>query len=798
MLKNYIKIAIRNFAKSRFQSLSNILGLAIGIACFLQIMSYVQYELSYDMYHSNVDRIYRVALERSFPDTKTDYAITPAPLANALIEELPEVELATCINRNINVVVRYQDKHFNEDRFIFTDANFFQVFTVPLIEGDPGTVFTAPNAIVITTAMAKKYFGEDEPLGNILNIDRFGDFIVTGIVAEPPGPAHFQYDFLASRSLQSQHGSDDWLRPRTYTYILVDKNTSAQALEHKFPSITEKHLSTQVESYDQYLSEGNAFRYFLQPLKDIHLHSNLTRELEPNGSATYVYLFSAIAIFILLIACINFINHTIARSLDRAKEVGLRKVLGAHRSQLTRQFLTEAVLLGMLALVFALLLIKWPMNYLSAFVGNQIDIDFFGKWWMLPTLLLLGLLVGLVAGTYPAFVLSSFHPLPALRGLSTMMLSSKKGKGFRNSLVVFQFAISCALIIATVVVYSQMQYMTNKRLGFDKENVILINRSWALGDNIEVFKARLQAHSDIVSVSVASSAPGLGTGHMLFFPENATDEEHQMQMLYADYDFLPTLKIEVSEGRNFSKGFATDDQAIIINEAAVEELGWDDPIGKNLVMSYPQHQYTYNVVGVMENFHFESLHQRISPMAFVLGGRGLFAVRYSSEDHEKLHAFIEDSWKEIAPDQPYTFSYLDEELNSLYQKEETTKAVFGLFSVLAIFIACLGLYGIAMYNVKKRTKEIGIRKVCGATQSNLVGLLSRDFIKLVLVANVISWPIAWYFMSKWLENFSYRIDIHWWVFALAGVLGLFIAIATVSTQVIRAALTNPVDSLRYE
>ncbi|MEQ9007761.1 MAG: ABC transporter permease, partial [Ekhidna sp.] len=338
-------------------------------------MSYVQYELSYDMYHSNVDRIYRVALERSFPDTKTDYAITPAPLANALIEELPEVELATCINRNINVVVRYQDKHFNEDRFIFTDANFFQVFTVPLIEGDPGTVFTAPNAIVITTAMAKKYFGEDEPLGNILNIDRFGDFIVTGIVAEPPGPAHFQYDFLASRSLQSQHGSDDWLRPRTYTYILVDKNTSAQALEHKFPSITEKHLSTQVESYDQYLSEGNAFRYFLQPLKDIHLHSNLTRELEPNGSATYVYLFSAIAIFILLIACINFINHTIARSLDRAKEVGLRKVLGAHRSQLTRQFLTEAVLLGMLALVFALLLIKWPMNYLSAFVGNQIDID---------------------------------------------------------------------------------------------------------------------------------------------------------------------------------------------------------------------------------------------------------------------------------------------------------------------------------------------------------------------------------------------------------------------------------------
>ncbi len=806
MFKNYLKIAIRYILKYKVYSFINVTGLTIGIACCLLILLYVQAEFSYDRFHKNADRIYRVAIHESTSTSDTDYPVTPGALAAALVNDYPEVLHATRLSFRSSLPISYGDKLFDEPRIHRADANFFDVFQLPFIQGDPKTALRNPSSVVISKSMAQKYFGEEEPIGKILDfkdgITYSTPYTVTGVIEDIPDNAHFHVDFLIS-----------WLRvgdqPRTYrnwgaysfyTYILLAKNQQPKALEAKFPEMVRRYLAPQIEagmntSFDEHLAAGNGYRYFLQPLIDIHLHSNMGWEIEPNGNIKYVYVFAIMALFILVIACINYMNLATSRSADRSKEIGIRKVLGSERGQLIVQLLAESVLLAVVALFGAILLVELLLPAFNTFANKQLSIDYFGNLFVLPVLLGFTLVIGLLAGMYPAFFLSTFRPIVVLRGRFQKGMSNV---ALRNGLVVFQFVISIALIVGTIVIHQQMSYMQSKNLGFNKEHVVVIEEAWALGRQREAFKQELLANFNVVSVSVAENLPGHSYDDRFLYPENAAPgEQYNFSLLVADHDYVETLALEMAQGRTFSRVLATDSNAVLVNEAAVKILGLNDPIGKGVGISSDD---IFPIIGVIKDFHFKSLHDEINPLVYFLG-RGTMsftAVRIRSDDISSTLDYLKARWFEFVPDVPFKYSFLDEDFAALYRTEQKTQQLFSVFSVLAIMIASIGLFGLAAFTAERRTKEIGVRKVLGASISNLLFLLNREFFRLVVIANVIAWPIAYYSMTKWLQDFAYRIDIGWWVFALAGGLALLIALLTVSTQAIRAALANPVKSLRYE
>ena len=787
MIKNYLTVAIRNITRNKTFSAINILGLAIGMACCILILLYVQNELSYDQHHEHAHRIHRVATEGSIAGSMHQYAFTPFPMGPALVKDYLEViDAVRFYKGNPRMFVRDQHGHFfYENGVMFTDSNIFKAFNFPLSQGDTETAFLEPYSVVITEAIAQKYFGEQDPVGQILS---FNDkaFKVTGVLKDTAHNTHFQFNLLASPiPLKS-----DWGRHSFYTYLLLQQSAFARELEAKLPGFIERHAGKEHED-----------QYFLQPLTDIHLRSHLGGEISPNGDIRYVYLFLIIALFVLVLACINFMNLSTARSATRSKEVGMRKVVGANRTQLIRQFIGESILLALVALLFAIVLIEISLPAFNAFIQRELVLDYAGNWHVVLGLLSVVLFAGLLSGIYPAFFLSAFQPIEVLKSTLTRGLKTSSA---RKTLVVFQFVISIILIIGTVVVYDQVDYIRNKKLGFDKEHVIVMPDP---GEQVtERYRSILSTYPNVLNTSRSDYLPGGGVSSRRFRPFSHSTHLDDLGLfvryIEVDQGFISTYGLELVEGRDFSK--SDKYRTFILNEAAMRKFGWTSYTNQKVEVGYRQGSRMKvsvrgDVVGVVKDFHYQSLHHEIEPLIIMTGNWfNYFSIRIRSDDVAGTLSFLKTQWKEIAPNKPFDYFFLDDDYDKLYRTEEQIGTLFGLFSILAIFVASLGLFGLASFTAQLRIKEIGIRKVLGASVSNLVLMLSKEFALLVGLANLIAWPIAYYAMHRWLQDFAYRIDLEIWAFVLSGFLALFIALTTVSYQAWKVARTNPVDALRYE
>jgi putative ABC transport system permease protein len=803
MFINYLKIAFRNLKKNKGYSFINISGLAVGIACCIVILLFIQNEFSYDKYNKNYDRIYRVRLDAKISNNELNTAESCAPCGPTFVQEIPEVENFTRIRNFGFPVMRYKDKAFSEEKFFWVDSTFFDVFTVHFIEGNPKTALSQPNSVVITESTARKYFGNEDPMGKMLNSDNRRDYLVTGVIDDFPVNSSFHFDFLASLSSYQVQNDHMWLSNNYYTFILVREGVNATELEKKIQEVSKAYIGPQLikivgATYDQMIKGGSRYNYVIQPLSDIHLKSNLSNEIEPTSDILYVYIFSIIAFAILLIACINFTNLSTARSSSRAKEVGIRKTLGSNQALLIRQFLTETVLMSFLAMLFALLLVELFLPTFNLISNKHLFLHIFSNYYSIPLLILFVLFVGFVAGTYPAFVLSSLMPVKVLRG--NLQKSSNKSL-LRNFLVILQFSISIFLIVGTFIIQGQLNYIQNKKLGFNRNQILIIKKTDDIGKYINSFKNDISQLGNITDVSNSTTIPGGNFGDTAIKREGAgPDEVHDIKLLFTDYDFISTYQIKMKEGRYFSRDYGNDTSAIVINEEAVKTMGLKNPVGKYLVRIGDNRKY--KIIGVTNNFNFESLHQKIDPLIF-----GLFrtmdfgkfvSVRFMPKNAKSTVESISSIWHKYVGNQAFEYSFFNDDFARLYTSEQRTGSIFSVFSVLAIFIACLGLLGLAAYTAEQRTKEIGIRKVLGASVSEIIFMLTKEFTKWVLIANIIAWPIAYFFMNEWLENFAYRISLSIWVFVLAGISALLIAVLTVSYQAVKAALANPVESLRYE
>jgi putative ABC transport system permease protein len=803
MFKNYLKLTSRNLLKYKVFSLINITGLAIGIACSILIILFVTFELSYDKFHQKADRIYRLAVRALIGDTKINQTFSSSITFKTLLQDFPEIQQGVKFLNIRNVIVNLDEKVFNESDVLAVDANFFDVFSFPLVKGSPKTVLSQPNCVVITEEIASKYFGDNNAVGKILKIEFPGipgtrDFEITGISENVPGNSHFRYNLLISlASFPDFINNPGWTANNFISYFVLKEGSSRKELEAKLPEFTRKYMGG--DRFDQWVARGNYWEYFLQPLTEIHLHSDLSGEFEPNGNAAYVYIFLVVAVFILLVACINFMNLTTAKSAVRAKEVGLRKVVGSSRSNLVKQFLGESIIISFIALALAIVIVECLLPAYSNFVGRQLQIHYFDNFIVIPLLMGLALLVGLLSGSYPAFFISAFKPVSVLKG---KLKEGAKSSWLRNTLVIFQYSISIILIIGTIVVYKQLIFIQNERLGFDKEHVIVIKNPQALSGNINPFKEKLLQYPGVQNVSISHRVPGQGLNNIGFGAEEVK-EGFSLNLCCCDPEFKDVMKLEMAQGRFFSRDHPTDSSAIIINEAALKVFGWDQPINKK-INDWSEPRNIFHVIGVVKDFHYESMHQKVRPMGLLfLNGTykwspDYISVRVNPGNIGQTIELIENTWDAFSPKLPLEYSFLDEDYDRLYKNEQQTQQLFIIFSFLSIFIACLGLLGLASFMAEQRTKEIGIRKALGATVNHIAIMLSKDFTKWVLLANLVAWPVAYIAMHKWLQDFAYRIEISGWMFVFAGVLAFIIALLTVSFQVVRAARKNPVDSLQYE
>jgi putative ABC transport system permease protein len=789
MLKNYLKIAIRNLRRHKIISFINVIGLAIGIACAALILLYVRHELSYDRYHEKKDRIYRLVSKVQGASYEA-VAKVPGPWSIAAKKDFPEIEqIARFVFFN-EILVSRGEKRFYESNGWFADSTVFDVFSFALLQGNPKTALTQPNAIVVTEAFAQKYFGKENALGQTLTFDNQNQYQVTGVMANVPANSHFTFDFLVAMASYANPRRDNWQWLQFYTYVLLKEGASPQTIAAKFPALLRQNVEANIAAN---------YTPYLQPLADIHLRSHLFREMQANSDIAYIYIFSAVGGFILLIACINFMNLTTARAATRAKEVGVRKVTGADRRQLVKQFLGESILISGLALLLALVCIDALLPAFNALTSRQLTVDYFQDYFLVIGLLGITLLVGMLAGSYPAFVLSSFMPVNVLKG----KLPGSSRTWLRKGLVVVQFAISAFLIIATGIVYNQLEYMQNKKLGFNEEQLVTFPiRDAAMQQKYEVVKQAFAQHPNVVSVSVSANLPGGGDYGIPYEPEGIPEDRiPPMRILVVDHDFIQAFQMELAAGRSFSREYPTDaTSAFMINEEAAKQLGWSDLSGKMIAMRNIQRAKA-PVIGVLKDFHFRSMREKIGPIMFLIQTPdwfNVFSVRLRPENISETLAFLERKWAEFDPNHPFTYTFFDESFAQLHQAEQRIGTLLRYVSILAILIAGLGLFGLATFTAEQRTKEIGVRKVLGASVSSVTLLLSRDFTKLVLIGFIVAAPLAYYAMQRWLQEFAYRTEIGAGVFLLSGLLALVIAWLTVSYQSIKAALANPVESLRYE
>jgi putative ABC transport system permease protein len=805
MFRNYLKIAWRNLVLHKAFTAINIIGLAVGLATCLMIVLFITHELSYDRYHAKAERTYRMLIHGKIGGKELKAAYVSVPAGPALLHDYAGIEKMTRLKQEGTFVVKRGHEQFKEEHVAFADSNFFDVFSIPLLKGNQKTALTEPNTVVITETIAHKYFGQQDPIGQTLTLGTQGLVRVTGVCADVPSNTHFHFDIFAS--LSSIKLRDTWLSSGILTYIVLQPGYSIDQIQAKMPELVNKYVGTEIKqlvgmSLAEFNKKGDSFGFEFQPITDIHLHSNMEAEIEPNSDIKYVYIFSIIAVFILLVACINFMNLSTAGSAGRAKEVGIRKVLGSLQQQLIGQFLSESVLVTFIALIIAVFIVISALPGFNQLSGKQFTFNALTAGWMIPGMLAACLIIGLLAGSYPAFFLAAFRPVSVLKG--RLQMGARSG-WLRNTLVTVQFMVSIGMIIGTLVVYQQLNFIQNKKVGFDKDQVLVLHDTYTLGKKSSSFRAELAKLSQVRNATQAGFIPAgaSNSGTDGFTPDNGDPAAttYREQSYSIDENYLSTLGIALSQGRNFSKAFPSDSAAILINEAAVKRFGWKKPIGQRLWTTgngSPETHRLYTVVGVVKDFHYESMHQHIAPLIMFYGGDNYqMAIRVATTDMPSLLKTLEGLWK-AQTDTPFSYSFLNERFNRIYESEQRIGQLFSIFASLAVLISCLGLFGLAMFTAQQRTKEIGVRKVLGASVTSVVTLLSKDFMKPVLIAILIASPLAWYAMDRWLQDFAYRINIPWWIFALAGVLSISIALITVSFQSVKAALTNPIKSLRSE
>lgn len=796
MFKNFIKIAIRNLIKHKRYSLINILGLTIGLACFILIMLWVQDELSYDRFHENADHIYLVL--RS--DIGITSGVTSKMLAPALKDELPEVMDATSFVQfptSIKSYLKYKNKGF-EENFSLVDPQFFDIFSFDFKDGNPQSAFLNPNSIVLTEHMAQKYFGGENVLGETLNFTLLGQtraLKVTGVLCNIPHNSHFQREiFIPISYVKNTYGIEDWERwgnQQSQTYILTQSVVDISEMEYKIADLERKNLPNQ---------NLENLSYSLLPLKKIHLHANNIEFFASTGDIKYVYIFTIIAGIILLIASMNYMNLSNALSLKRTKEIGIQKVVGAHRSNLVRQYFGETLIITFIALGCALLIVELFLPVLNRLAEKSLSIAYLSPNFLLM-ILLITLLTSIISGLYPAIFISGFQPIRILKGKFNIGVS---GLNLRKGLIIFQFTLSIIIIICTIIVFTQLDFIQNSNLGYDKENIVCLRIKGDIHRQYDAFKNEILESTNILSISRSEpmDISSLGSTGNINWSERNENQGFNIWLLHSDCDFASTYKIDMHEGRFYSDQFPTDKtNAFVLNQAAVEAMGFQSPIGQEITLWGRKGK----IIGITKNFHFGSFHHRIEPLIFRIPNtdeQNLFyrelSIRLKPNSIHQSIAFLKNKWKLFYPAEPFDFYFVDENLNASYWAEQRMGEIFKYFSFLAIFIACLGLYGLTAFTIEQKIKDIGVHKVLGATVTHIVYLLSKNYMWWILFANVIAWPIAYYAMKKWLQNFAYRIDMSVWIFVLAGLVVMVITLLTVSYQSIKAATANPIDSLRYE
>jgi len=810
MFKNYFKIALRNLAKYKFISFINLFGLTVGLTCCLLITTYIINELSYDKYNKNAENIYRVT--RSFNNqdgvVSLNLSTVSPPFGYYFPTEFPEIQKMTRLLNSGTTPFKYKEKLINEPNVYFADENLFNVFTLKVLKGNPETALKEPFSVMMTEDVAKKYFGDEDPINKVLKVSNRFDVKVTGIYKDFPANSFMHPDVLISFNTlkdSAVYGAENlrtnWGNNSFFTFLVLPDHYNPKKLLSKFPAFLDKYMSKQYggKQASKFTSLG------LQKLTDIHLYSHTDYEAEPNGDIKRVYVFSIIALFILLIACINYMNLSTARSALRAKEIGIRKVVGARKKELIFQFLSESVLIAWAAIIIAFVLLYFTLPWLNTISGQQLSVSILMKWQILLPVFLTPFAVGILSGLYPALFMSSFQPVKTLKGLF------KVGGGsisFRKVLVVAQFTISIILIITTIIVFQQLHYMQQTSLGYDKEHIITLPYYNSVNPQYESFRNDLLQNAGIKDVARSSRIP---TGRLLdsqgastLVGDSLRPVTTDIKVVAADYDFIPTYGIHIAAGRNFSRAYSMDTSNFILNESAIKAIGWKSPqdaVGRDFAYGGTKG----HIVGVIEDFHFESLRQKIVPIVLinppVTSTDSRFnnlSIKLAGNNIPGALATVEKLWRQYLPEVPYEYTFLDEKYNQLYESEQRQGTIFTVFACIAIFIACLGLFGLSAFEITQRIKEIGVRKVLGANVSSIVTLLAKDFLKLILIAAVFGCLIALYTMRLWLQDFAYRIQIQWWVFVLSAGLALMVALITISFQAIKAAVANPAKSLRTE
>ena len=805
MFKNYLKIAFRTLSKYKGYALINIFGLAVGLASAILIMLFVQDELSYDKHHENAERIYRVGLKGRIKKDDLKTAVTCYPMASTLKEEYPMVETSTRLQPREDALFKIDDRQYMEKYMLYADSTVFDVFTMPFIQGDPATALNEPNKVVLTRAAAEKYFGNENPVGKVIEwVDGNEQLEVTGIIEDCKNNSHFQYNVLVSFTTSSRANSQLWIGNNVYTYLKLQKDESPGKLTEQFSSLVEKYVGPQIEqamgvSMEEFRNQGNEWGYFLQPLTKIYLHSDLNNELGKTGNINYVYFFSVIALFLILIAAINFMNLSTAKSANRAKEVGIRKVTGSNRSQLIGQFLSEAILISFIALGVALIFVKLALPTFNNLANKSLYLNLWENPLFLLGIIFFGLVVGLLSGSYPAFYLSKFAPSTVLKG---KLSSGSKNSRLRGLLVIFQFVITIILIISTLVVSQQMNFVNNKDLGFNKDQVMVINRTTSLNNQAEAFRQEILKIPGVKHASYSLHVPGTIESNTAFYEEGSSAQ----QTVVLDYTgtdcyFDETYGLGMAAGRFFSEDYSTDSLCVVINEAAARKLNFEDPVGKKLYVVNPSEEdQPYKILGVAKDFNYASLHHKIRPlvMLYVNQYPANMSVQLSLSQLDQTLAQLKSRWNEFVPGQPFQYSFLKNDWEAKYRQEQRTGTIFRIFSILAIFIACLGLLGLASFMAEQRTKEIGVRKVFGASVTSIMGILSKEVVILIGISTLVAWPAAYYFMNGWLRDFAYRIELSLLTFIVASLAAFGIALLTIGHRAYKSAVANPAESLKDE
>ena len=814
MIKNYFKIAFRNLWKNKGYSAINIFGLAVGLATCLLIILYITDELGYDRFYKNSGRIYRINSDIQFGGGKLHMTQTSDMMGQLLKKDYPQVEEYTRIYTNDgNKLIKKGNEFITEKNVCSVDSTFFGVFTLPAIEGDIKTALNEINTVVVTESTAIKYFGGSTNIVGktveVKNGETVKPYKITAVIRDIPHNSHFKFDFLFSmKNVDYEWGQ--FTSHNFHTYLLLKPGTDYKTFANNFDGYINKYVLPSVQQFikvssmEEFKKSGNSLEYSLIPLTKIHLYSDYTFEMSPSGNIQYVYIFAAVALFILVLACINFMNLSTARSVNRAKEVGIRKVLGTERKTLITQFLVESTITAWISLFIAVIIAYFVLPVFNDVAAKSMSINNLLGIKILSFIILLPFVVGLLAGSYPAFFLSDFKPIVVLKG---NVSTGFKKSNLRNVLVVFQFATSIMLIIATIIVYNQLHYIQSTKLGYNKDQVLVIDGAYALNNNVQVFKNDVLAMKGVSSGTLSAFIPVTNSSRSdnTYSKEAVMDVKSgiDMQTWTIDYEYVKTMGMEIVKGRNFSKDFGRDSSAILITETTAKMLGYNDPVGKMLYVpsniTGDKSMIPLQIIGLIKDFHFESLRQNIGPLCMRLGNStGLASFRINTTNAEDLIKQISDRWKTLAPGLPFSYRFLSDSFDEMYRSEQRAGRIAIVFAILAVLIACLGLFGLVTFMAEQRTKEIGVRKVLGASVSNVVALLSKDFLLLVLIACVFAFPVAWWAMHKWLQDFSYRINITWWVFAIAGFAAFIIALITVSFQAFKAAIANPVKSLRTE